>query len=492
MKTRLAMLVSILVVVAAYGGNSRAVAKTYYVSTSGDDSADGLAEKTAFRTITHVAKIAKAGDTVKIKGGNYGHEHVVIQNSGTKANPIVFEGYGGTPVLDGAGGGGYGIDIKSKSHITINGLAITGYLCGILGRSGSSNITLRNITAYKNTLSRTGHGILFEYAGNNIVISNCTAYNNDMTNSQIRGRSANCLIENCKGYSKEGLGSYTDYDYAMADGANNNIIKDCTAGGDPKDGYDGSGHGFAFRRGASNNKVINCTSLYNGCEHYKVSEDSNYNEFVNCVAVGRHPPTRYVRGFNIKSSHNKVINCVAQDVYFGIVAYLSKAEPSQPPITGNLFENNILVNNRYGFYFGTELDRKRIGEETEKREKDVINRLWEAEKKYYKNNVIRYNNVWGNKFNYRNCERGTGDISQDPLFADPVKYDFHLKSRYGRWDGKKWVKDKVTSPCIDAGDPKSKWKNEPAPNGGRVNIGTYGNTSKASKSASATPARKGR
>jgi hypothetical protein len=40
----------------------------------------------------------------------------------------------------------------------------------------------------------------------------------------------------------------------------------------------------------------------------------------------------------------------------------------------------------------------------------------------------------------------------------------------------------VTSPCIDAGDPASACGNEPIPNGGRINMGAYGNTAQASKS----------
>ena len=58
------------------------------------------------------------------------------------------------------------------------------------------------------------------------------------------------------------------------------------------------------------------------------------------------------------------------------------------------------------------------------------------------------------------------------------------KADVGWYDpkAKKWVKDAVNSPCIDAGDPKSEYKNEPKPNGGRVNMGAYGNTKEASKS----------
>ena len=139
---------------------------------------------------------------------------------------------------------------------------------------------------------------------------------------------------------------------------------------------------------------------------------------------------------------------------------------------------------------------------------------------------------------------GVGNINDDPLFADPDNKDYHLKSAAGRWtvlfetngdfdddgivnfvdfalfanswrktsptipanlnhippvdlkdlavfasnwlapgqnsDG--WVSDDVTSPCIGAGDPSFDYSLEPAPNGGTINMGAYGNTEEASKS----------
>jgi hypothetical protein len=59
---------------------------------------------------------------------------------------------------------------------------------------------------------------------------------------------------------------------------------------------------------------------------------------------------------------------------------------------------------------------------------------------------------------------GTGNKNNDPLFINAIGDDYHLKS---------------ASPAIDAGDPASSYANEPAPNGGRVNMGRYGNTSEA-------------
>ena len=93
--------------------------------------------------------------------------------------------------------------------------------------------------------------------------------------------------------------------------------------------------------------------------------------------------------------------------------------------------------------------------------------------------------VWGNRGasqlwdcsvpTYSSIEQWTGDgdgnIGACPYFVDPQAEDYHLLS---------W------SACIDAGDPSSDFSNEPLPNGGRIDMGAYGNTAGAtSKSADA-------
>jgi hypothetical protein len=76
---------------------------------------------------------------------------------------------------------------------------------------------------------------------------------------------------------------------------------------------------------------------------------------------------------------------------------------------------------------------------------------------------------------------GIPDEASDDFW---VQGDYHLKSQAGHWDAKSqsWVKDDVTSPCIDTGDPNSPIGAEPFPNGGRINMGAYGGTAEASKS----------
>ncbi len=111
----------------------------------------------------------------------------------------------------------------------------------------------------------------------------------------------------------------------------------------------------------------------------------------------------------------------------------------------------------------------------------------------------------GSSFNFSYCDidqsgiegLGTvddagGNINVDPDFVSVgywnldnwVAGDYHLKSKVGRWNivTAGWTQDNVQSQCIDAGDTNDAVGDEPAPNGGIVNVGFYGSTSQASKS----------
>ena len=94
------------------------------------------------------------------------------------------------------------------------------------------------------------------------------------------------------------------------------------------------------------------------------------------------------------------------------------------------------------------------------------------------------------------CTDGGGNLASDPLLAVPGQWtgdawtdgDYHLRSPAGRWEDGAWVTtDTGYSPCIDAGAPGDPIGDEPAPNGGVVNLGAYGGTAEASKSLTVRP-----
>jgi MYXO-CTERM domain-containing protein len=82
----------------------------------------------------------------------------------------------------------------------------------------------------------------------------------------------------------------------------------------------------------------------------------------------------------------------------------------------------------------------------------------------------RYNDVFGNKTtNYTDVAAGTGDLSVAVTFKSTA--DFHLAG---------------LQPTTDHGDPADGYALEPAPNGARVNMGAFGNTTTAELSESTT------
>jgi hypothetical protein len=101
---------------------------------------------------------------------------------------------------------------------------------------------------------------------------------------------------------------------------------------------------------------------------------------------------------------------------------------------------------------------------------------------------LKYNDVWGNTTNYTGISGQTGqrgNISADPWFRYdvPGRTTYYLQSTF---EG-----DTECSPCIDAGDPTDASHLEPepnwGPNGPQINMGSYGNTDKASRSCQYEP-----
>ncbi len=82
-----------------------------------------------------------------------------------------------------------------------------------------------------------------------------------------------------------------------------------------------------------------------------------------------------------------------------------------------------------------------------------------------------YNDLYGNQTDYAGTKAGTGDLSSAVTFADLAARDLRMTS---------------SQPSTDRGDPADAVGAEPAPNGGRINLGAFGGTADAEVSGPST------
>ncbi len=98
-------------------------------------------------------------------------------------------------------------------------------------------------------------------------------------------------------------------------------------------------------------------------------------------------------------------------------------------------------------------------------------------------------NAWSdNTADVNGPVKGANEVDADPLFVDAANDDFHVHSEHGHVTNAapttfvNSTAGEGTSPCIDAGDPADAFDQETTHNGGRINIGAYGDTAEASRS----------
>jgi len=179
-------------------------ATVYYVSGNGNDTNNGLATSTAFRTIQRAADLTVPGDTVYVMNGLYTNSSptgdvVTVHNSGSPSGWITYQAYPGNyPHLQFNGWTGF--NVSGASYIVIAGFQIEGNNNQItLDYAMSQRENLNNpltsgngISAYANNQNTFTHHIIvinnniYECGGAGIVfthsdyitINHNTVYNN--------------------------------------------------------------------------------------------------------------------------------------------------------------------------------------------------------------------------------------------------------------------------------------------------------------------------
>ena len=310
-------------------------AKTYYVSTTGNNSNSGLTEALAWKTMTYAAASSSpvtAGDVIYVKAGNYGAEKVVFQKSGIAGSPISFIGYKTSPgdappllvnktdaysaflstdmpLFDGGNrAAGTGFTCSNQKYLTLKNFQIQNYVYGLIAGGStqlSGNLVLYNINVMSLgdiNASYSGYGFLFGSMGtkfsNNNYLENCMAVNAAAEGFGINGDN-NTLI-GCKAYCKENTGAAsTDYYITLC--GSYNTVKNCYIERAP--GLSHKGHGISVKSNAEQvvdkglslpvinpqyNKISYCVAKNVGESFCVRHRGVQYNLFYHCKAIGTH------------------------------------------------------------------------------------------------------------------------------------------------------------------------------------------------------------
>ena len=316
---------------------SEAAGHTYYVATNGTDRNDGLSISHPFRTIQKAADAASSGDRVFVRGGIY-NEAVVIEGSGTKSAPILFQNYNGEdPVIDGTGiNAEAGVYLPGNDYVIFSGFTVCSFtsyneavVIGIFVEGSGSGVEIRNCKVHeiKTTYAgeetdRNAHGIAVYGTQNDsrapidgIILSGNEVYNCQLGQSEsvvLNGNVTNFQVLNNKIHDNDNIGiDFAGFEgtandeeegdrTAMQDRARNGVcaenrIWNITCAKNPTylgdglcaDGlYADGGYNILLERNVINNCDIGieAASEHYGCSAEKVIIRNNLIK--NCSGVG--------------------------------------------------------------------------------------------------------------------------------------------------------------------------------------------------------------
>jgi parallel beta helix pectate lyase-like protein len=146
---------------------SAAQAATYYVATNGNDGNPGTLSR-PWKTLQHAADRVAAGDTIRVRGGNYAGAN--FETSGTASRPIVLQAYTGeTPVINANNPvTPDGINLEGASYMTVKGFTVNGRT-----RAGIRAVTCNHVTIRDNRLDQNGSwGILTGFCDDLLIEHN--------------------------------------------------------------------------------------------------------------------------------------------------------------------------------------------------------------------------------------------------------------------------------------------------------------------------------
>ncbi len=354
-----------------------------------------------------------------------------------------------------SGNGIVGIDVNNSVSVVIRGNHISGRNDGISVTAQSSTIDDNRVSAGTeairvdstgtavitgNTITASSTGILIGNAatatisGGNQIFGNVAGISSSTVQTQVFG---NEIYNNTTGI--EGLGTFGGTSWA-ADQVND--IHDNATGIGPR------------------SSAFNATIRFNRIHHNDVGilAEDNGSIHHNVIFRNVNAGIRVIDGSGIDISNNTVYSPGADAVQV------------QDASQGTTLTNNIIWATGAGKFGVRVATDSQVGFDSD------YNNLFASGGA----GVVHWQKAFGDLFDWQaeaNLDNNSiGFTALNPTLDDPQFVDLA---------GDDYRVTAAVSTSIDAGDPASLFPNEPAPAGGRINLGAYGDTSLAATSRAA-------
>lgn len=496
MKTRIvsallgtAMCVSVQA--ANYYVNDASTVGDVYCSAIGKSTNSGTAAsapKAAMQEILDTYALAP-GDTVYVDTGSYSNTIAATIGPADDGDPVLgkvtFKGAGSTKtLLVTTNNGAYGVFFSGASYVRLEGVAIRSAGQGVRIENGG-HIELSGCDLYFNS-----YGVVVS-GGSDHKVEGCTIHHNGHQGVVV-SYSPSLVISSNVIHSQTGIygdhhGIDLSYNCNAAWITGNTITNNSSRGitiyscASPllqDNMVSGNGAEGVFLQSCSSGSVENHAVSLNGygirayyCPAFTVT---------GCRVWSNTGYGVWVEGGAVTADHNLIYTNGAQG--------LMLVNAPQSTVENNTFHRNATVNLRLSGSHGSVRVANNIlfscGPAQTCIQFDTIGTSWSADyNDYYITNGAALWNWKGPRYSlsalqtYSGMERHSIDLN--PLFLDPDGPDNILGGAGGADDSFHFA---TNSPTLDAGDPDSDYSAEPLPNGSRINLGCYGNTTLADTS----------
>ena len=311
-----------------------AFATTYYVATTGSDSAAGT-QAAPFKTITKATSVAVSGDTVTVRGGTYSSFTIAGTDSNynyvhqlNKAGVHYTNFTGETPVFNFSS-----IPTNLRVcgfHITVSGVTITGF----------------DVIDTPVGTQKQSENFRIDGTGASCAFTNCTAHSTAANGFYFTNHSTGSCT-NCDAYDNIGSGASIGNTDGFGGHGNGVTFTTCRSWHNSDDGYDGiASYG---------------SNTWNGCWAYNMTAGGDSNGFkaagwgsttppssppvhtveyclcANCASHGfyaNHQPGQAANWTNNTGYANSAAN-------FDMLERVSPTNSTDIPGTREVFHNNI-------------------------------------------------------------------------------------------------------------------------------------------------------